>query len=307
MISNIANSEPTTDFPISDDTVHTMASMTSPFISRSPPAGVPPQVMVVTGNPGLGKTMFLFVLLAFRPNAKLPTMSQSDPTNLYFFAAKHVYLIQGLDAAHSIFPVRCLPPSTRCLPPSTRCLVDANSTFATVPRFITGPKKTIVQSASPRLGRFEWLRRVVYPYTMLYVRLWTISELIRARELQPRVPPERALAAFAARAAFRDAGSTEEHERYVRRRISVWLLELEAMIGARDVRAFEARDSRVFEALDPPDEVVALVPGPSYCEFSCTIPTSHLFRAVLDAYLCRFRDWGAVLVNDEWGVVSGVW
>ncbi|KAH7909642.1 hypothetical protein BJ138DRAFT_1180899 [Hygrophoropsis aurantiaca] len=39
--------------PIADDTVHTLTSMTSSFISRPPPAGVPPQVMVVTGSPGL--------------------------------------------------------------------------------------------------------------------------------------------------------------------------------------------------------------------------------------------------------------
>ncbi|KAH7919548.1 hypothetical protein BV22DRAFT_1050967 [Leucogyrophana mollusca] len=57
MITNVAT--PTRDLPVSssdeDDTVHTKTSMTSPFVSWVPPIRVLLQIMVVTGNPGLGK------------------------------------------------------------------------------------------------------------------------------------------------------------------------------------------------------------------------------------------------------------
>ncbi|KAH7929038.1 hypothetical protein BV22DRAFT_1126115 [Leucogyrophana mollusca] len=275
MITNVVT--PTRDLPVSssDDTVRTMTSMVSPFVSRLPPTRVPPQIMVVTGSPGVGKTAFLYVLLAFRLNARQPTLFQRAPNSLLFFTEQHLYHIRDLDDVGADFLATALPPPTWCL-------VDSNRALPTVPPVVAELNTTVVQATSPRRVGLEWLSKTGFRHVKLYMRPWTVAELILARGLQLggrcAAPSERDLATFAeryissARSAYRSAAM--DHGELI-----------EDQLGLLDYKSFEGMITHAasLDALDISDDIIAFIPGPSYCDFTCTIPTRYLVRAVLRA------------------------
>ena len=100
---------------------------------------LPLNYMVLEAPPIVGKSVFLYVLLVLRLQARLPTIYQSRDSHLYYFADNGVFLILT-----QVLNTRTLGSQ---LHPSTWCLIDSDS-LGTVPVFIRDLRLFIVQASS---------------------------------------------------------------------------------------------------------------------------------------------------------------
>ncbi|KAH7905324.1 hypothetical protein BJ138DRAFT_1118574 [Hygrophoropsis aurantiaca] len=138
----------------------------NPFLG----AGV---AMPLTGSPGIGKFLFLHVLLGLRLNAHLPTLLQFNPAECYLFTAR---------GAHRLLPSTISNWEFKrfsAMLPSTWCLIDSNDLMPAPPHVVRHPR------AVPPL---DWDRRRMSPGKHFYMAPWNATEAILARPLQRRTP-----------------------------------------------------------------------------------------------------------------------
>ena len=143
--------------------------------------------LLILGNPGIGgqsssfsyyspsylivgKTVFLFVLLVLRLQARLTTIYQSRNSHLYYFADNGVFLI-------NLIPELIATEFKSQFHPSTWCLIDSNQSLDTVPVFIQDLNLFIVQASSPRPHHFKWTKKATSPVRRYFMKPWTLSEL----------------------------------------------------------------------------------------------------------------------------------
>ncbi|KAL5492156.1 hypothetical protein ACEPAI_3603 [Sanghuangporus weigelae] len=167
--------------------------------------------VVITGTPGIGKSMFLLVLLAHRLLARQTTIYQFKSGEFVLFHATGVYYSELVKKEFAF------------LPQHTWFLVDSNDQiFIPPPSFLeacNSSSRKIVMAASPRETHFTF-----YSKHRTFVTLWmepfSEAEIIAARNLQGRRTPiaERALEKFfrlygpSARVAFEIAKTPDDHE-----------------------------------------------------------------------------------------------
>ena len=118
----------------------------------------------------VGKTVFLFVLLVLRLQARLTTIYQSRNSHLYYFADNGVFLI-------NLIPEPIATNFKSQFHPSTWCLIDSNQSLDTVPVFIQDLNLFIVQASSPRPHHFKWTKKATSPVRRYFMKPWTLSEL----------------------------------------------------------------------------------------------------------------------------------
>ncbi|KAL5504922.1 hypothetical protein ACEPAH_7585 [Sanghuangporus vaninii] len=167
--------------------------------------------VVISGTPGIGKSLFLFVLLARRLLARQTTIYQFKSGEFVLFHATGVY--------HS----ELVKKEFLFLPQHTWFLVDSNEqNFIPPPSFVetcNSSSRKIVMAASPRETRFTF-----YSKHKTFVTLWmepfSEAEFIAARKLQGRKTPiaEHALEKFFclygpnARAAYENAKTPDDYK-----------------------------------------------------------------------------------------------
>ncbi|KAK0216046.1 hypothetical protein IW262DRAFT_1464536 [Armillaria fumosa] len=106
--------------------------------------------VIITGQPGIGKTIFLYYVLLLRLQASQPTILVTHP--------------ERVDAMYIV-------------PATAWCLVDTNESLETVPAPISNAPFFILQAASPKAKHFQWANKTIgiLQYVM---KPFSLSELI---------------------------------------------------------------------------------------------------------------------------------
>jgi hypothetical protein len=144
---------------------------------------------IILGNPGigkrhilslvtedpphsyLGKSSLLQVTLVQRLQAGLPTIYQSVKRHLFFFSKDGVFKCDFTLGSIDEYEFMTFVPK------STWCLVDSNRDLISVPVFITSLGLFIVQAASPRFHRVDWVDKAARPVMRFFMKPWELSEL----------------------------------------------------------------------------------------------------------------------------------
>ncbi|KAF8221560.1 hypothetical protein L208DRAFT_1414824 [Tricholoma matsutake] len=240
---------------------------------------------VLLGNPGIGKTAFLYVLLVLRLQARLPTIYQSRDTYLYYFADNGVFRIHLPGLVATNFKSQFYP--------STWCLIDSNQSLDTVPVFIQDLDLFIVQASSPR-PRFEWMDKATSPVLRYFMKSWTLSELLvgyvtlisepfvipLSRALQRKVCSEAQIEFFSnrygtsARSVYRHASRPSDYDITLLGKLtSITYERLDSLI----------RQSSALDLSGPVShQIIILSPGSSRKAFESTFPTRYIYEKLRD-------------------------
>ncbi|EJD05160.1 uncharacterized protein FOMMEDRAFT_145743 [Fomitiporia mediterranea MF3/22] len=131
--------------------------------------------VVVTGTPGIGKSLFLLFVLALRLLAKQTTVFHCFAGEFLIFDETGVYISKDMAS------------ELRFLPEHTWFLVDSNQSVTSPPvTFLyscTLYSRKIVVAASPRKQRFDWTSK----YTRIipvWCDIFTFEEILKARDAQ---------------------------------------------------------------------------------------------------------------------------
>ncbi|KAI9462947.1 hypothetical protein HD554DRAFT_2316226 [Boletus coccyginus] len=181
-------------------------AFTNPFLAPNfPPEGKKPGI-IVTGAPGIGKSVLLEFILHLRNLAGLPTLFVRDEKRVDLFASDGVFRYKGplIDRSE--------------LPPSVWVLVDSNTELVGVPEWVRNLGCFIVQAASPRPDRLHWALKEA-GVSWYIMKMWSLEEVLAARTLQVKSPPSAAqLTTFfelygpSARAAYSFAHRIQDFE-----------------------------------------------------------------------------------------------
>ncbi|KAJ7225958.1 hypothetical protein GGX14DRAFT_642108 [Mycena pura] len=131
---------------------------------------MPASVVIISGLPGIGKTRFLCLLFYLRVAANLPTLYMSQKDNAI------VYKAGGFG--------RLQPPNLdwislrENMPKNTWCLVDSNKSLDRVPPVVIQSGLFIIQAASPRKERMDYVKDLEGTSQVCLMRDWTLEELI---------------------------------------------------------------------------------------------------------------------------------
>ena len=127
---------------------------------------------IITGHPGsgvpyllcyrrskaditLGKSVLLWIALLLRLHAKLLTIYQCSPHEVFYFTAQGVHIIKLIDTQ----AIRDAKEST----PQVWALVDSNIESTTVKEVLFNEHIFVVQTPSPRGYRLDWWRKRSLP------------------------------------------------------------------------------------------------------------------------------------------------
>lgn len=229
---------------------------------------------VLLGNPGIGKTVFLYVLLVLRLQARLPTIYQSRDSHLYYFADNGVFLIHLIPGLIAInFKSQ--------FSPSTWCLIDSNQSLDTVPVFIQDLDLFIVQASSPRTHRFEWTKKATSPVRRYFMKSWTLSELLVGRVLQRKVCSEAQIEFFSnrygtsARLVYTNALHPIDYDATLQDNLaSITYERLDTLV----------RQSSALDLSGPAShQIVLLSPGSSRNAFESSFPTRYIYEKLRDS------------------------
>ncbi|KIL71128.1 hypothetical protein M378DRAFT_201760 [Amanita muscaria Koide BX008] len=179
--------------------------------------------VTVLGHPGIGKSLWLIVVLVLRILAGYPTIYYSSSNILYIFNADGLYRVDPTNLEFK----RARAPFYKAISPQYWCLVDCNRDVVDVPFFLSRTRAFIVQTASPRSERIDWVKKYQSTSTRYFTKNWTLPELIIGRALQPpeRQCSEQHLEVFysryapSARMAYAYADNMDDYEQIVDREI----------------------------------------------------------------------------------------
>ncbi|KAI0296171.1 hypothetical protein BC826DRAFT_245379 [Russula brevipes] len=206
--------------------------------------------VVIAGHPGIGKTMFLYYLLALRLHNKQPTFFQYTPDFVILFNSLGVTL---------------LPPNVSAdtsAPKGSWALVDSNTEVKSVPRIFTGSKCPyfVVVAAFPHRERWQSLRHNRPNTRVWYMEPFTLEELIQVRELSEAKLSERNIKVFfkmygpSARECLSCIG-LDRYDMDIRRLLSriSWDTLTKAIASVLDVPFDEGPHRIILVAPDPED------------------------------------------------------
>ncbi|KAJ6607855.1 hypothetical protein B0H10DRAFT_2070052 [Mycena sp. CBHHK59/15] len=122
--------------------------------------------LIITGLPGIGKTVLLAVIFWLRVAANLPTAYMTDPNVILVYTGAHFFVLHN----------PTLVPAA--LEQIAWFLVDSN--------VVIDSGRFIVQAVSPRAGRTQWARKNqgsgIRPFCLM--QPWTLDELFAGSSLQ---------------------------------------------------------------------------------------------------------------------------
>ncbi|CCL99886.1 uncharacterized protein FIBRA_01911 [Fibroporia radiculosa] len=234
----------------------------------------------VTGSPGNGKSLFQHFILGLRLNAKRPTIVQFQQDCIYLFAAHGVFTITGATLEDSRVATRL-----GLLVPDAWCLVDSNLDMILPTRFVRNTLLTVIQAASAREKRLDWLGKgsaiscsfCISPFTFeeaIIVRSFRVSNLLAGEE-ELRSWFDR-YAPFA-RLAFNKAFDQTTYQTRIEKKLNR-LTSSSFADAARQAEAILAPETDA-----SPHELFVFYPDSSYLfdRATCRIPTSYLTSLVI--------------------------
>ncbi|KAF9070454.1 hypothetical protein BDP27DRAFT_611867 [Rhodocollybia butyracea] len=128
--------------------------------------------LITTGLPGIGKTLFLFLIWHLRRAENFPTLFMVHPDSALLWKDSRLMLSQ------------VVPEDVPAMIPSEAwCLVDSNRSLIDVPEFLTARGCFIIQAASPREPRMEWKKKHTN-VDYLVMKPWSAEELVSGLQLQ---------------------------------------------------------------------------------------------------------------------------
>ncbi|KAI9464383.1 hypothetical protein HD554DRAFT_1269970 [Boletus coccyginus] len=155
-------------------------AVTNPFLAPNFPLEGERPGIIVTGAPGIGKSVLLEFILHLRNLAGLPTLFVRDERRVDLFASDGVFRYEGWS-----------PINRSELPPSVWVLVDSNTELVGVPEWVRNLGCFIVQAASPRPDRLHWALKEA-GVSWYIMKMWSLEEVLAARTLQVKSPPSAA-------------------------------------------------------------------------------------------------------------------
>ncbi|KAJ6553481.1 hypothetical protein DFH09DRAFT_1495827 [Mycena vulgaris] len=131
--------------------------------------------LIITGLPGIGKTLFLSSIFYLRVAAELPTAYMRSEDLMLVYTGERLFVLQTPALVHL------------ALPKDAWILLDSNVNFLSPPQEVAECNHFIVQAASPRAGRTAWASKIRGPHQFCLMRPWTLDELFAGSSLQPQV------------------------------------------------------------------------------------------------------------------------
>ncbi|KAJ7856623.1 hypothetical protein B0H13DRAFT_2672974 [Mycena leptocephala] len=128
--------------------------------------------IVVTGMPGIGKSIFARYVLALRCMVNLPTVFIDHPNYMDIYNNNQVRTV----VLHRAF--------LRDIPTSTWIIVDCNQELQTVPQSVFKTRAFIMQVMSPHEAHAEWVKKRLPRAGLLAMEAWSAEELIAAQSAQ---------------------------------------------------------------------------------------------------------------------------
>ncbi|KAI0315134.1 hypothetical protein OF83DRAFT_377350 [Amylostereum chailletii] len=192
--------------------------------------------VVVTGHPGIGKSVFSVLLLLICLARSQCVMIQFYEDIIHVFDHTGVYRFKIADLAEKRTALGRFPPHLWCL-------VDCNQGLRTVDSVLTKTAQLVIHTAPARKEHFEWIKhsttrpdRSPYKY---YMAPWTLDELLIVRPfaLSLQTTTESELRAFHSRwgPSIREAS--------MRARLQIMLKDQESRVTAfiyNNVRGVDA-------------------------------------------------------------------
>ncbi|KAF7333419.1 hypothetical protein MVEN_02357700 [Mycena venus] len=130
--------------------------------------------LIITGLPGIGKTVLLAVIFWLRVAANLPTAYITDPNVVLVYTGAHFFVLHN----PTLIPA--------ALEQNAWVLVDSNVRNLDPPQAVIDSGRFIVQAASPRASRTQWARKNqgsgIRPFCLM--QPWTLDELFAGSSLQ---------------------------------------------------------------------------------------------------------------------------
>ncbi|KAK0236900.1 hypothetical protein EDD85DRAFT_591136 [Armillaria nabsnona] len=168
---------------------------------------------IITGHPGIGKTIFLYYVLLLRLQASQSTILITHPEKVIVFLKHGAFSISMAD----------FEDAAQVIPTTAWCLVDANESLETVPETIFNTPFFILQAALPKRKHLQWQNKTfgIFQYVM---KPFSLSELIigRNRSLDARKTlSEESLQEYyqrytpSARFAYKHAGNLDKYTTFV--------------------------------------------------------------------------------------------
>ncbi|KAJ7021434.1 hypothetical protein C8F04DRAFT_1140813 [Mycena alexandri] len=130
--------------------------------------------LIITGLPGIGKTVLLAVIFWLRVAANLPTAYMADPNVVLVYTGVHFFVHYN----PTLIPV--------ALERSGWVLVDSNVRNVDPPQVVIDSGRFIVQATSPSASRTQWARKNQGSGIRLFCLMqpWTLDELFAGSSLQ---------------------------------------------------------------------------------------------------------------------------
>ncbi|KAJ7227433.1 hypothetical protein GGX14DRAFT_555986 [Mycena pura] len=129
--------------------------------------------VIITGEPGIGKTSSLHLIFNLRMALNLPTLFMEIEREAIVWCNGSLRQITNLNSIH-----------IRALPFNTWCLIDSNTELEKMPRLVDGSGLFIVQASSPRASRMHWRQKRTGTAHYYLMKPWTCGELIAGIQLQ---------------------------------------------------------------------------------------------------------------------------
>ncbi|KAJ7222368.1 hypothetical protein GGX14DRAFT_663464 [Mycena pura] len=130
--------------------------------------------LIITGFPGIGKTLLLSVIFRLRVAAGLPTAFMRSADCILVYTDKQLFEL----ANPGQIPL--------AVPKGAWILLDSKYSFFIPPERVVRSGLFIVEAASPRLGHMAWAGKIRGPYQFCVMEPWTLEELFTASSLQSR-------------------------------------------------------------------------------------------------------------------------
>ncbi|KAJ7451087.1 hypothetical protein FB451DRAFT_710474 [Mycena latifolia] len=140
--------------------------------------------LIVTGLPGIGKTLFLTAIFYLRVAAGLPTAYMRSNDVMLVYTGERLFVLLTPALVHLAVPINAW------------ILLDSNATFLPPPQEVVESNCFIVQSASPRAGGTAWAAKIRGPHQFCLMRPWTLEELFTGSSLQSTTCSGSELKAF---------------------------------------------------------------------------------------------------------------
>ena len=113
-------------------------------------------------------------MLVLRILAGCPTIFQSRPNIFYIFNAVGLYSVDLNNFGLAVEEYRFY----KAISPQYWCLVDCNSDVPDMLYFLSQSRAFILQVASPRSERIDWVKKYNFWAPMYFMKNWSLGKLI---------------------------------------------------------------------------------------------------------------------------------